>query len=191
MAGVVPGGSDEDPRARPGRPVTAACGKCPVSRDCQRRQLAEQEKTTAEQVRVLKLQAEELQESLEDRERDAMERRRGQASRVYMWTKLPENDPEPAEIFAHVRNTSRQPVYDVLIQWWDAPNPYLPDDSDRPETAMFAHELMPGEELGDSSDSLGPYALCAVRFRDRAGGWWETYPDGRLKEIPLPGHRLL
>jgi hypothetical protein len=53
--------------------------------DLQRRQLAEQEKTTARQAEVLGLQAKELQGSLEEREREAEQRRRGQAAQVTAW----------------------------------------------------------------------------------------------------------
>jgi len=53
--------------------------------DLQRGQLAEQEKTSAKQAEVLGLQAKELQGSLEEREREAEERRRGQASMVATW----------------------------------------------------------------------------------------------------------
>ena len=84
--------------------------------ELQRRQLAEQEKTSAEQAEVLGLQARELQGSLEEREREAEERRRGQASMVAVWFAWapvtsainPDNDWG-----ATVRNASDLPVLDV------------------------------------------------------------------------------
>ena len=52
-------------------------------------QLGEQRKVNAEQIRVLGLQAAELRESLEERQREAAERRRAQASRVFIWIRAP------------------------------------------------------------------------------------------------------
>jgi uncharacterized membrane protein YhiD involved in acid resistance len=52
----------------------------------QSEQLSEQRKINAEQTKVLGLQATELRESLESRELDRAERRRAQASRVFIWT---------------------------------------------------------------------------------------------------------
>jgi DNA-binding protein H-NS len=55
--------------------------------DLQRRQLAEQEKTSAKQAEILELQATELRESLEERKLSAARRRREQAAHVFLTEK--------------------------------------------------------------------------------------------------------
>lgn len=50
----------------------------------QSEQFSEQRKVNAEQIRVLTLQAAELSESLKERKREAAERRRAQAGRVFV-----------------------------------------------------------------------------------------------------------
>jgi hypothetical protein len=51
-------------------------------------QLAGQRKVNAEQIRVLALRAAELRESLEERKREAVERRNAQASQVWIAVKV-------------------------------------------------------------------------------------------------------
>ena len=80
--------------------------------DLQRRQLAEQEKTNTEHVKVLTLQAEELRKSLRERERDADERRRAQASRVFLAVSRDEAQP----ITPYVHNASDLPIYETKIR---------------------------------------------------------------------------
>lgn len=148
----------------------------------QSEQLAEDRKINAEQIRVLTLQAEELKQVAGDRERDAQERHRAQALQVYTWETR--EGAEPTEIVAHVRNTSQQPIYDVQLHWWPEPDP---NDTDDEETsATLIGDLMPGTEYNEPADELGPYACSAISFRDRAGVWWQTMPNGRLKELPKP-----
>ncbi len=51
---------------------------------------------------------------------------------------------------------------------------------------------MPGEEDSFSSGGLSSISLSSpfnvffgfVTFRDRASVWWQTWPNGRLKELP-------
>ena len=84
----------------------------------QSEQLAEQRKVNAEQIRVLALQAADLRESLEERKREAVERRNAQASQVLLALKVTGKGREGGpEIEATVVNASerQQPVYDVKL----------------------------------------------------------------------------
>jgi hypothetical protein len=87
----------------------------------QREQLDDQQKINAEQAKVLKLQADELAESLADRKREDDERRRDQAYRIYTWeeraTSYRMGEGSADEITINVKNTSEQPIYEVGFSW--------------------------------------------------------------------------
>jgi cbb3-type cytochrome oxidase subunit 3 len=76
-------------------------------------QLEEQRKVNAEQTRVLALQVKELGESLEERRREALERRSSQASQVFVreerYTYHAVGKPPEKDITVYVRNTSKPP----------------------------------------------------------------------------------
>jgi hypothetical protein len=88
--------------------------------ELQRQQFAEQRKLNERQTEVLTLQAAELRESLEERKREAVERRNAQASQVHLALKVvaKSRDGGP-EIEATVVNASerQQPIYDVKLYW--------------------------------------------------------------------------
>lgn len=69
--------------------------------DLQQQQLKDQREASAKQAEVLELQAAGLRESI----REALERRDAQEAMVHAW-QTKEDNPEPAEIFAHVKNIS-------------------------------------------------------------------------------------
>jgi hypothetical protein len=171
--------------------------------DVQQKQLTAQQEVNAEQLRVLKLQADELQASIEQRQRDAGERHRAQAVKVFMWEERFDNDPriDKAEIAAGakatylvrgwVENHSELPIYDVLTSWHLGT---MPDG-----TTVVTAILLPGQKmyseknLPDDFPSTGdPMRLGAVAFfRDAAGIHWRSRPNGSLDEIPpdhLPPH---
>ena len=56
-------------------------------------QLKDQQQLTGKQTPVLELQGEELQASLVERKREAAERRRAQATRVFIWQEYREGNP--------------------------------------------------------------------------------------------------
>jgi TolA-binding protein len=98
--------------------------------DAQHDQLHEQQMVNQKQTEVLELQARELKASIEQRERDAAERRRAQATRVFVWEERHDHDPRVDQatlaaggerprptIEACVKNASEQPIYDLLIRW--------------------------------------------------------------------------
>ncbi len=146
--------------------------------DLQQQQLKDQREASAKQAEVLELQAAGLRESI----REALERRDAQEAMVHAW-QTTEDIPEPVEIFAHVKNISGQPLYDVTLQWW--PEPGLDPVNDEEECAKVksAAQLMPGEDLSDSSGTLGPYACWSVIFRDRTGVCWRVRPDESPRKV--------
>jgi hypothetical protein len=163
-------------------------------------QLAEQRKINTEQMTVLGLQAEELRKSLEERDREADQRHRAQASRVFIWQQYREGNPalydDPPDyikhlgpvphgesrplMVAHVKNASDQPVYDLRVRWtlgtafhseMERLIPLMPGEQDRQILRM-----QPGED---------PSLFNAVAFfRDAAEARWRSRTDGRFDEIP-------
>jgi len=146
--------------------------------DLQQQQLKDQREDSAKQAKVLELQAAGLRESL----REARERRDAQEAMVYAW-QTTEDTPEPAEIFAHVKNISEQPLYDVTLQWWPEPGLGPLDDEKECAKVKSAVQLIPGEDLSDTSGTLGPYACWSVIFRDRTGVCWRVHPNERPRIV--------
>jgi hypothetical protein len=83
---------------------------------------------------------------------------------------------------AHVKNTSDQPVYDLMVRWTIRTafqsesmrhKPLMPDEED-----IQLVLIQPGE---------GSSLFNAVAFfRDAAAARWPSRPDGQFDEIP-PG----
>jgi hypothetical protein len=136
--------------------------------------LAEDRKVNAEQIRVLSLQADELQLAAAHREREALEQRQAQAVRVYIW--LVGEEIEDGMV-VHVRNTSDQPIYEVALQG-------TPGGGAR----RWREPLMPGKEVSESYawpeelTTIG-VPIPTLTFRDRAGVRWQVWSDGRLEEL--------
>lgn len=146
--------------------------------DLQQQQLKDQREASAEQAEVLGLQAAVLREFI----REALERRDAEEAMVHAW-QTTEDNPEPAEIFAHVKNISGQPLYDMTLQWWPDPGLGPLDDEEECAKVKSAAELMPGENLSDSSGTLGPYACWSAIFRDRAGTRWRVNANERPRKV--------
>lgn len=83
----------------------------------QSEQLADQRKISERQTEVLELQATELRESLDERERQAVERRRAQAVNVYIG--LPLRGIRLVQPSA--QNASSLPVFDAQF-WYSGPD---------------------------------------------------------------------
>jgi len=187
-------------------------------------QLSDQRALSMMQTPVLELQAKELQESLAERIREAQARRRAQASQVFAWnavhlTDVPEVLPGASQQewtaaaeqatrvpSVDIRNTSTQPVYDVLVEW-------LLEDGRILQGDYRGTPLMPGEEesvpepapprLKDAPDPApgvfpglnappDRHSLSAqVTFRDASGVRWLRDPrTGDLTEWDgYPPHR--
>ncbi len=154
--------------------------------DVQRQQLDDQRKINKKQAEVAGLQAEELRESLDQRMREAAERRRAQASRVFL---TQEQDArgmdfgrpsEPPALVASIHNSSDQPIYGVEVLWrrgsasWGEPNPE-PLPPVLPGVVAKATRQFPEDTNFDVSGAI-------VRFTDAAGVRWMRRPDGKLIE---------
>lgn len=160
----------------------------------QSEQLDEQRKVNAEQIRVLELQAAELRESLDERKREAAERRQAQASRVFISAQPSPEGTDPIDSIAvRIVNTSQQPIYDLIFSWRDGTGEWK--EPPRPPRLPV---LMPGESASPFVTSLVPslpresflldtslLAAGAV-FRDAAGLRWRLRSDGQLDEEPRP-----
>ncbi len=148
----------------------------------------DQRAVNAEQTGVLRLQADELRASIDERQNQATERRRAQASLIYVWEeRIAERTAGVGPVntvTAHVKNTSGQPIYDLRFSWRV--------DRQQDHQTIRASPLMPGEEDSDISPvaGTGSSTLSAVViFRDRSEWWWRVWPDGRLDELgqhPVP-----
>jgi hypothetical protein len=155
----------------------------------QSKQLQDQITLNKEQTGVLKLQARELDESLTERKREREERHRAQASRVFIWQgRGPILSGPPAalargangggSVVAHVVNTSEQPIYDVIIGWFNGDHPENPVHLDKP--------IMPGDEY--SATITVPLKRdperyeATAHFRDATKVNWRIWTDGRIEE---------
>jgi hypothetical protein len=153
--------------------------------ELQREQLDDQRKANAGQAEVLKLQADELRESLAARQRAAEEQRKAQASKVFIeeaegLSRPPSGPPAVPFVVARAVNSSDQPVYDVEFYWRRGSASH---GEPNPEPLGI---LMPGEREEKSRD-FPPDTNMAVsgailRFRDASGVKWIRRPDGRLVE---------
>ena len=160
--------------------------------ELQRQQLEDQRAASARQAEVLDLQATELRESLEERKREAEQRRRGQAVQVYFWVSVSRTVEDDGEthataLIAHVRNASLQPIYEVSFIW-RVRNTL--DVSQVYEESYRGEPLVPGDDATESvpltADTRG--LSVTVHFRDRAGVWWRAERNGFLAEnSPPPG----
>ena len=166
-----------------GRP---SCSRSMPGRfELQRQQLDGQRKANADQANVLKLQADDLRESLAARQRAAEQQRKAQASKVFIVesegvSHPPGGPPAVPFVVARAVNSSDQPVYDVEFYWRRGSASH---GEPNPEPLGI---LMPGEREEKSrdfpSDTNMAVSGAILRFRDAAGVKWIYRPDGRLVE---------
>ena len=137
----------------------------------------------------LSIQRRQLREQQDVLEREATDRRRAQASRVFIWLERHSDiRVGQAQVAAgairgewinlHVKNSSDQPVYDAEVRWHlGSPANYL--------ASTPLPVLMPGEDAEASRPvpQVDPGRLGAtLRFRDANQVRWNRYPDGQLFE---------
>jgi hypothetical protein len=155
--------------------------------ELQGEQLDDQRKVNADQAKVLKLQADELRESLAARQRAAEQQRKAQASKVFIvesegLSRPPSGSPAVPFVVARAVNSSDQPVYDVEFYWRRGSAGH---GEPNPEPLGI---LLPGEREEKSRDFPGETNMAVsgaiLRFRDAAGVRWIRRPDGRLREQP-------
>jgi hypothetical protein len=113
----------------------------------------------------------------QDRQREAGERRRAQAAQVFTCVgERPVHAGDPPQAAAFVRNTSRQPVYNISMGWgvtgqqrWPV---LLPD----------GEHVIPGagSSVGDGTVPIW------IEFRDAAGVRWRATNRGELTDVPEP-----
>jgi hypothetical protein len=137
-------------------------------------------------------QSREVDILIAQNDRDIRDRRRDQASRVYIWAEAAADSEVQTvtELITHIKNTSHQPVYDGLIRFRDATGRL----EDSPYTPVF-QALMPGDEAETGNGLTEPVPVpvfwednsrlqATVRFRDAAGVHWKLGTDGQLDEVP-------
>jgi hypothetical protein len=153
------------------------------------------------QAKVLDLQAEELRAVRAEREREATERRRRQASQIFLEC---DNFSEPSAAFgrggefiipehysAKVTNSSEQPIYDVRVRWFkgtaewylqgsaeDSLPRLMPKDSE-----AFARDYSEGGNLA----MLG----AIMEFRDSAGQRWRLDKQGNMSPLESSDQQAL
>jgi hypothetical protein len=163
------------------------------------KQVTDQETLTKQQAELLEIQGRQLDLQQKQFDQQAGERRRAQASRVFMWTEFgvypratkaqrASGDGQLEAVTVHIKNTSEQPVYDVVIGWhkgtapWGEPDeiPGLLPDEQEDRT----HTLDPGLPSTVDRTLFG----AALRFRDAAGAHWLLRPGGQLTEEQPSGN---
>jgi hypothetical protein len=160
--------------------------------ELQRLQFEEQRNVNVEQIRVLKLQAVELEESLAVRKREEAQRRSAQAARVFL-SQSPggvafEHEEDDELAFARfdlvIKNTSDRPVYDARLHWYVG-------DVEEDDSFGFGEPvgtMMPGDEITrfrQFAPSVDRDASRPVlRFRDAARVMWQVDKSGDLRELP-------
>jgi hypothetical protein len=108
--------------------------------------------------------------------RDSEQRRRDQAAHVFAWAEQRPYDDDPGDMRAAacLRNTSRQPVYNIR----------LGRGTTGEQTKLV---LLPGEDhviLGAGSRVADGTSLVWAEFRDAHDVRWRTDSVGELKELP-------
>jgi hypothetical protein len=157
-------------------------------------QVSDQKELTARQTELLKVQTDQLDLQHRQFEREQSDRRRAQASGIYVTVSLRGeglNEPAPRVagepgpvLVVRVENTSRQPVYELVIHWrrsgvsWDQPDVA---DVLRPQTFVSRTR-----SFADGLPAIVDRTLysAVIRFRDAAGVHWLLRPDGQLTEEP-------
>jgi hypothetical protein len=124
-------------------------------------------------------QSDEVRLLQEQAKRDIEQRRRAQASQVFISVEpRPGVHSEDVRQAAYIRNTSAQPVYDIVLGLGETGDQGWP-------------VLLPGRELvrsGLGTDFASGKCPVWATFRDSAGVRWRTAGDGHLAEYPgIPG----
>jgi hypothetical protein len=160
----------------------------------QSKRLDEERMVNEEHIRVLNLQARELEESLAERKREREQRHRDQASRVFITQERHRTAPrgyeerEDVEPFVAVTvvNSSEQPIYNAELRWHIG----TADHGEQPNPEPLG-TIMPGPD-GITRMRTFPYGVdlsnsgAVVRFTDATGVRWLRRPDGYLNEFHQP-----
>src|SRR5216683_2945078 len=156
-------------------------------------QLSEQQRGGERQAEVLALQADELRESLKQRERDTDDRRRGQAARVAAWFGFHESGGGRGW-GAIVRNGSDLPILNVRTFFHrvreDQPGGDWEFSSLEPGPVETIRVMPPNQDhfvripadfvVGTVPKQISDTWVVSVEFTDAAGNRWERDPRGAL-----------
>jgi hypothetical protein len=149
-----------------------------------REQLQDQRKAFAAQTEIVKLQATDLRDSLEERAQEARRRLRAQAQLVFLTEdRYPggKADPSaPPSVTVTIVNSSNQPIYDADLYWrvgdelYGEPNPehlgiILPGQSTA-KTRKFPSDA----DLSTCSTELRFNDADGIRFQRRSDGYLEN-----------------
>jgi hypothetical protein len=157
------------------------------------KQVADQQEVTRQHGELLKLQSGQLDLQRQQFDHQAAERRRAQASCIFIWTETSHGAGDTRERYAfslavietimwHIKNTSERPVFDLAVTWYQGADPVG-------ETDRFPI-FMPGQQTHyqhtASYRTQPPDRFVAVlRFRDAAGVHWRLRQGGYLDEEPV------
>lgn len=125
-------------------------------------------------------QSQEVGLLLEQATREAEDRRRAQAAKVFVW--VVEDLVSGSDLFVRMKNTSEQPVYDVEISAtvMEPTRTVIPGGG----------PCMPGQEGAIVTSALGDDAATAppvwLDVRDAARRRWRTTSRGELTELEPP-----
>src|SRR5215469_11346382 len=153
--------------------------------EVQQQQFTDQREANARQAKIFELQAAELRQSILERAIEEEERRRAQASLVFIREDRNAEEKSGRErslpyINATVLNSSDQPVYNAQLQWQRGSAKL---DNLSPEQLGM---IMPGAETYGSRKFASDADMAAnntvLTFRDAAGVTWISRPDGTLRD---------
>lgn len=157
-----------------------------------RDQVDDQHQINVTHGEVLELQADEIRASLSQRERDAEEQRRRQASQVAAWFTSKWFEPGSFNVWgANIRNSSDLPILDVRVAFhyiqekpggeWEPVLRGSPVEKIRvipPQSDRFYEIPEPVRNMiNEVSDSI---YVVSIGFTDAAGNHWERDPRGTL-----------
>jgi hypothetical protein len=149
-----------------------------------------------EQSREVGLLQEQVVAERTEREREAEERRRAQAARVYVTLsrfrgrRANSGNEHVGGIGARapsvsvtVHNTSEQPIYDLRVHWI-ADTPAVQVGAEDLRGTLGPHEEVRAER--EIPEGVAPEHFTAVAcFRDAAGARWTLGPLGDLDPVPV------
>jgi hypothetical protein len=144
-----------------------------------------------EQSREVGLLQEQVNAERTEREREAEDRRRAQAARVYVTELFSHGRPTipdstvPASspsVTATVHNTSEQPIYDLRI-YWIAGIPAVQAGAEDERATLGPHGEVSAERAVPKD--VAPEHFTAIAyFRDAAGARWTLASLGDLDPVP-------
>jgi hypothetical protein len=142
-------------------------------------QLRDQQAINAKLRAVADLQVKDLQGSLDERQQDREERRRAQATQIYVVIDQVSRAGGEVRAASNSTNASTQPIYDIVAQWGTRFGPV--------GDPMMHPQLVPGEstsfiQLWQSEDLTSNLSI-QIEFRDAAGVYWRTTDRGELTEF--------